>query len=305
MASAPAQPLVSMVIPSFNHGTFVQTCIESVLTQDYDNIELIIIDDGSADNSVGMIRALVSACEARFTRFEFRARPNKGLAATINEAIEWSTGKYFAAIASDDVLLKHKTSTLVRYLECRSEIPGVFSSCYPIDSTGRRIGVVKPLAESCSFSDLICRNQTPIAPTQLLRLEGIKQVGGYKPELIIEDLYMWLALTESGARLGFVDDVLVEYRQHGGNSYSNPLQRHEPRIRVFEYFSTNRLYKKALAINSLVTAGYCASSSKPLALKYLYNGFVHHKGIVVHPMFFKTALKILMPKIVIGAIHRS
>ncbi|EPK1752121.1 glycosyltransferase family 2 protein, partial [Acinetobacter baumannii] len=94
-------PLVSIVIPCYNHVDYVQDCIQSIIDQTYQNIELIIIDDGSKDESVLKINEMLKKCENRFSRFEFRHRPNKGLSATLNEALEWCQGEYFATLASD------------------------------------------------------------------------------------------------------------------------------------------------------------------------------------------------------------
>lgn len=63
-------PLVSIVIPCYNHAQFVQESIQSVIDQDYKNIELIIIDDGSKDNSIDVIKEMIPVCEERFTRFK-------------------------------------------------------------------------------------------------------------------------------------------------------------------------------------------------------------------------------------------
>ena len=65
------QPLVSIVIPCYNHENFVQDCIQSVIDQTYQNIELIIIDDGSKDNSILKILDMVDLCKSRFVNFEF------------------------------------------------------------------------------------------------------------------------------------------------------------------------------------------------------------------------------------------
>ena len=101
-------PLVSVVIPCYNHEQFVQDSIQSVIDQTYLNIELIIIDDGSKDSSVDKIQQMIPACEQRFTRFEFRSRPNKGLSATLNETIELANGEYWSTCSSDDLYHKDK-----------------------------------------------------------------------------------------------------------------------------------------------------------------------------------------------------
>ncbi|HCJ7896604.1 TPA: glycosyltransferase family 2 protein, partial [Acinetobacter baumannii] len=122
------QPLVSIIIPCYNHANFVQDCIQSVIAQTYQNIELIIIDDGSKDETVEKIQKLVTQCTERFVKFEFRHRPNKGLSATLNEALEWCQGEYFSAIASDDMMLNDKIEIQIDFLKnsIDSTIVGVF-----------------------------------------------------------------------------------------------------------------------------------------------------------------------------------
>jgi len=124
--SASNMPLVSIAIPCYNHARYIRQCIESAIAQDYDNIELIIIDDGSSDDSVRVIEQLLPACRERFNNFEFRSRPNKGISATSNEALQWLSGKYFAALDSDDILMPEKISRLVPVLEAEPELAGVF-----------------------------------------------------------------------------------------------------------------------------------------------------------------------------------
>ena len=70
--SVQQQPLVSIIVPCYNHQDYIQACIESIIGQDYRNLEFIIIDDGSKDRSAEKIKALENQCKARFSRFEFR-----------------------------------------------------------------------------------------------------------------------------------------------------------------------------------------------------------------------------------------
>jgi alpha-1,3-rhamnosyltransferase len=84
---------VSIVVPYYNRAQFLNENIQSVIDLDYKNIELTVIDDGSKNNRVEVIRKLIPECKARFKRFEFRHRPNKGLSATLNQGIIYSKGQ--------------------------------------------------------------------------------------------------------------------------------------------------------------------------------------------------------------------
>lgn len=210
-------PLVSVAIPCYNHAQFVQETIQSVIEQDYENIELIIIDDGSKDNSVEVIQEMIPACEKRFKRFEFRYRPNKGLCATLNETLEWCDGEFFAPVASDDLIKPKKTSIQVKYLLENKECFGVFGAVELLKEDGSIETVVGKKA-TYKFNDIFLHNHNLPAPTQLLRLKNVKDIGGFNKDILIEDWSMWLYLTEHGRKLSYLDVVLSCYRRHEGNT---------------------------------------------------------------------------------------
>ena len=91
------KPLVSCIIPSYNHGHYISECIEGLIQQRYENIELLIIDDGSTDDSKDIIETLKKDCLTRFSRFEIIHQKNQGLPVTLNRALTWSEGQYFSA----------------------------------------------------------------------------------------------------------------------------------------------------------------------------------------------------------------
>lgn len=240
-----SQPLVSVVIPCYNHEKFVQDSIQSVIDQTYENIELIIIDDGSQDSSVLKIQAMVEVCEQRFVRFEFRSRPNIGLSATLNEALEWCEGKYFSPIASDDQMLNYKTSIQVKYLETNNESVAVFGGVQLIDENNRKLEKLLSKARSYSFEDIIMHRHDILAPTQMIRKEAIEKVGGYNSKLFIEDWYMWLILSRQ-ANLFNMNEVLTLYRKHDGNSSKDFSQMHFGRFEVLNCFSDSEFYVEAV-----------------------------------------------------------
>jgi alpha-1,3-rhamnosyltransferase len=288
-------PLVSIVIPSFNHESYVQECIKSVINQDYENIELIVIDDGSTDDSVEEIKRLILACDDRFVRFEFRTRENKGLSETLNEAIEWANGKYFSAIASDDILLANKTSVLVEHLKTNSTIAGVFSGCQLTNQDGVITGNVRPPVRCYSFDDIIMRKHTIVASTQLLRLESLRCVGGYPKDLYIEDWYMWLALTEKGFKLQVIEGELAQYRQHETNISKNFLKMLEGRKHVLSFFTGHEKYKVSLSKITVMAAIDMPSVQRFDALKLLFESVYCYPKIVFTGFFIGALLRLSIP----------
>lgn len=304
MGSKENQALVSMVIPSFNHERYVKACIESVIAQDYPCMELIVIDDGSTDGSVKEIEGMVPACLARFMRFEFRSRANKGLAATLNEAIEWASGTYFAAVASDDILHRNKTSDLLAYIEHAEDVAGVFSGCEFIDQGGSVVSRLSPLPAYHTFDDVVTRKHVIVAPSQLLRLRLLKEVGGYPIGIYIEDWYMWLALTSHGYKLRVVPDQLVQYRQHESNISKNGSKMFESRKLILEVFKDHPLYDFAMAQVHTMAAIDFSCSSKKRSAKHLGYAFVHSKNIVFTRAFNSGLVRLFLPCLLVKTLGR-
>lgn len=241
-------PLVTVIVPCFNHEKYVQNCIRSIIEQDYDKIELIIIDDGSKDGSVEKIQEIIPACEKRFVRFEFRSRPNKGVATTLNEAIEWADGDYLSAIASDDLLHEKKISLIMNiFCSLDENYAAVFADASFIDSDGRQIyldkntgtiGSSKDIDSTSSFleyfthkrkfqykdpnkfgsyASLLEGNYLP-AMGGVLRTNYVRKVNNFSSGVMIEDWDLWLKLTRSYV-FYFVPSVVSYYRLHGLNTF--------------------------------------------------------------------------------------
>lgn len=238
-------PLVSIVIPCYNHEKFVQESIQSVIDQTYNNIELIIIDDGSKDSSVVKIQEMIESCKERFVRFEFRSRDNVGLSATLNEALEWCKGKYFSAIASDDQMISDKTEVQVEFLESNKEVVVVFGGVILINESNEHIEINAGAGQFYSFEDIILHNYNLPAPTQMIRSESLREVGGYSPTLFIEDWYMWLKLSQLGS-IYALNNILCHYRMHYDNSSKNIIKMNGARLDVLAVFKDSILYEESL-----------------------------------------------------------
>lgn len=271
-------PLVSIVIPCYNHAQYVQETIQSVIDQDYENIELIIIDDGSKDNSVDVIKEMISACEKRFVRFEFRHRQNKGLCATLNEALEWCEGDYLSCIASDDIMLQDKTSYQVSYLNANKKAIGVFGGIYILDDAKGNIKTSLRKARRNNFNDIFTYKHHLPAPTQMLRSAAVRDVGGYREDLIIEDWSMWIFLTEHGGTLDYVEKIFTKYRRHSGNLSGRFQVMSKGRSQILNLFKGKPNYKKACAMAVMVDAHDAQTISKYRAFK------VSLKALNIYPL---------------------
>lgn len=255
-----SNPLVSVIIPCYNHEIYVIEAIQSIIDQDYENIELIIIDDGSNDNSVDKIKEMIPVCQRRFKRFEFRSRSNKGLCATLNEALDWCKGEYFSPIASDDIALPHKTSFLIDKIK-NSDYAAVFGTMQPFNDLNNKYD--KDLnnkydeierKHTHNFKDIMLEINIPGAPAAMLKKSAVIKVGGYAEDTKLEDRYMWLSLTSKGEKLVSFSELIVLYRQHDGNTTNNIRTMQEYRIEVLNKFIESPLYDEAIKKSYLVCA---------------------------------------------------
>ena len=247
------QPLVSVVIPCYNHEKFVQDCIQSVIDQTYQNIELIIIDDGSKDGSVEKIQEMIPACQERFVRFEFRYRPNLGLSATLNEALEWCEGIYFSALASDDILIPEKLEIQVPILELDDACKGVFGNMILINNLGEECGRETKEQKKYFFEDLFKYTEYLPAPTQLLRLKDLKKVNGFNDKFLIEDWYIFLKILEKGGYCIYINQFFTKYRTHEDNFSKKHNLMTIGQLQIADYFKSHPGYY-TLLINIYISA---------------------------------------------------
>lgn len=287
-------PLVSVVIPCYNHEKYVQDCIQSVIDQTYQNIELIIIDDGSRDRSVSEIRNLIYKCKERFARFEFIHRENMGLSATLNEALNWCQGKYFSVIASDDLILPNKIGIQVDFLEKNLNSVAVCGGVYLLSESHNIKKRVLNNSKSFNFSDILHHNHEIPAPTVLSRLQQVREIG-YPCHLAIEDWYMWLKLTEMGKEITYLNEIFAYYRQHPTNISKSSYFIHEERLKVLSQFVgiKKEQIKAARAYCYLVLANDLLASNKKMALKE-YTNYLRQSHNSLIATFNKKSIKFLI-----------
>ena len=126
------QPLVSIVACCYNHEKYIEETLDSIISQTYGNIEIIIIDDFSTDQSVKKINMWIeeNKCKCLF----IKNTENLGVVKTLNKALKKCNGKYFSLIACDDIFLKKKIENQIKIFENLSEeFVAIYSDAYTID----------------------------------------------------------------------------------------------------------------------------------------------------------------------------
>jgi glycosyltransferase involved in cell wall biosynthesis len=223
--SARAFPLVSVLIPAFNHERFVQRCLDSVLEDPYPSKEIVIIDDGSSDRTGERIAEWV-ALHGHKLRVEYVRRENRGISATLNELAARAHGEFLRLGASDDYLLPGGMEALVNYLLMHPRKRAVVGDSIVIDGDGKRLhdsgmrdlhGADKRLYASEEGIQRAVITQWAIGgPVTLLRKSALETVDRWTEGLRIDDWDFFLRLAACDA-LGFIDVRVCAYRLHGNN----------------------------------------------------------------------------------------
>ncbi len=244
-------PLVTIVVSCFNHERYIEACLDSILAQTYKNIELIVYDDGSSDASAERIGKLASEHD-----FFFRAQENAGFTANLNDALRRASGAYFCTVGSDDILMPDKTAKQVSFLERHQDIAMCTGNKLTIDEHGKLHSQqeMHP-AETLYFQDLFQPKQLHLsASTTMIRRNVLLEIGGFRDDIPLEDLYLWLKLTRRGYGIHALNDVLLYYRQHGNNTFTNLDYMYDSITKILAEYRDEPLYENVLSRFAL---SYC------------------------------------------------
>ena len=235
-------PLVSVLIPAYNHALYVGSTINSIMAQDYANVELITIDDGSKDNTLEVIESMRERCEQRFIRFHVETQENQGTCVTLNKLFSLAKGDYVLLIASDDELLPNAITSLVEKLKQTPEAGLVVGRNVIMDGDGKtcywdaaRNNVYDPAkAKYLSFSDFLDATNYPtthpkwgtyealiqcnhIPNGHLIRKSVLDKIPPFTKEAPLEDWWLMLQIAKI-SKIVSIDKETFRYRWHTTNT---------------------------------------------------------------------------------------
>jgi glycosyltransferase involved in cell wall biosynthesis len=206
---------VSVIIPSYNRANYLPLAVDSILAQSYPVFEIIIVDDGSTDDTPQIVKSFGD-------RVRFYQQDHRGVSAARNTGLELAQGNVIAWCDADDEWEPDFLSSVMPVLETKPELGGVYTGFAHIDETGHRlphIGV-RTVPPSELYSALI-ENDFVLTPTLVIRQECFETVGRFDSDFqICEDYDMWLRLARQFSIAG-LPKPLVRVRVHGGNTISN------------------------------------------------------------------------------------
>lgn len=206
------EPVVSVIVPFYNHVPWAVEAVRSVLDGAYENFEILLVDDGSTED-VTPLRSLDE--RVRYVRQE-----NRGPAAARNLGLSLARGRYVAFLDSDDLFEPEKLERQVAVMEKRPDVAISHTSYQLVDAGGESIGEVRSGRYSGWVYPRIYADAHSIAtPTVMVRREALDSTAEFKENLRYgEDTLFWIHMAKGSELLG-MDEPLSRVRVHGGNAY--------------------------------------------------------------------------------------
>jgi len=224
-----AKPIVSVVMPVFNGERYLAPTIESILGQTLSDFEFVIVNDGSNDDS----RGILDQYARRDRRIIIIDQENAGISAALNTGVERVTAPYLAPLDQDDISLPHRLQVEVTALEANSNIVCVGGWCEIIDAQGRYLTTIRTPRDDNEIQRLALAGHTPICHSGcMMRRWALLKVGGYNPEFdLAQDLDLFLRLGEIGG-LQNLEVPVLRYRLHNASSSEKSVVTQRDRMRT-------------------------------------------------------------------------
>lgn len=244
-------PLVSVIVPCYNYSAYVADTLRSVLAQDYPNYELIVVDDGSSDNSVQVIEQVLAEqqSDTLACRIEFIRQSNAGVSAALNSGLVQARGEYIATFDADDIMPAGRLSLQLAYLMAHPEVGCLGGLAVRIDEQGALLPkkVKKRSVRRYDFSQALGSALVVGGNIAVYRRDAMDRVGGYDPAIKIQDFQMTLKVAHAGFFVDILPDVVTLYRKHEGSLSKNYKAEYRYGLDVIAPYASHPQYESAKA----------------------------------------------------------
>jgi teichuronic acid biosynthesis glycosyltransferase TuaG len=286
-------PLVSVIIPTYNHADFIREALESLVAQTFENWEAIVVNNFSEDETVSVVESFK---DSRIKLENFR---NHGvIAASRNRAIELAQGEYLAFLDSDDTWFPEKLKTCFGYLSDDVDLV-----CHGLRTfgDGPEYEFFGGPESRATFESLLYEGNCLTPSATVVRKESVLAVGSFsvdKEKVTSEDYHLWIKLAKSGVRMKFVGEILGLYRIHTANQSGSVFRHLNSIISVIEDFfpsPSERSFLDAVKIKRRVSlAFYGAARALQKEGEYRAAWAALYKAVVSWPLYVKVYVAILV-----------
>jgi glycosyltransferase involved in cell wall biosynthesis len=278
-------PQVSVIIPAYNAGKYLEETVRSVLAQTFADLEIIICDDGSTDDTATIAQSFSDP------RVKYIHQKNAGVSSARNCSAAHSTGEYLAFLDADDLFHPANLEKKVAVLEQQKDVALVFADCIVIDANGKVTGEKLIGKDENVLHDLLLWNGTVIpGPSSILvrrtAFEALSE--GFDPRFSTaadQDFFFRIAAKNKCAR---IPEVLTSYRKHESNMHMNIEVMERDHIGVYEKANTARLFsnnsfrKKCFGNLYLILAGswWVNGRNKMRAIKFMGKAVANNPALI-------------------------
>jgi glycosyltransferase involved in cell wall biosynthesis len=290
MVTAENSPCVTIVIPAYQAADTIGEALASLFAQTYTNLEIIVVDDGSSDETAEILQQAATKSDGRMRSFR---QENAGQAAALNAGWRQASGAYLGYLGADDVLYASAIAKMVQFLEAHPEFVGAYPDYDLIDADSKVIRRIH--APDYDARDLVERFICQPGPGALFRRAAFERTGGWNSSLRqMPDFDFWLRLSHYGA-LARVAEPLGGFRVHErSQTFAAPSvsKSEEPPILMAAFLAEATAGRwnaaRAMAWSHIVAARLHlrAGRLRP-SLRHLKKALGYHAAIIIQPRFWR------------------
>jgi glycosyltransferase involved in cell wall biosynthesis len=269
-------PMVSVIIPAFNRVEYIRETVHSALDQNYPNIEVIAVDDGSSDGTYDVLMQF--ADEQKITLLSHANRENRGQSAALNVGLKAASGEFLAILDSDDLFAPTKLADQVRFLQANPSFDMVYGNGLAVDQHGNPLFYTLPEnhVETGDPARILLDCYVAIPGGALIRRSLFEKVGFFEESFrAAQDHDMALRLFEAG-NVGYLPEVAFHYRKHGDSISQKGLERRWKtgfevlrRARGRYPYPSQAIRKRAAVLNFRLGQTYWRESRRIMAVPLL------------------------------------
>lgn len=225
-------PKVSVIVPSYNHAHFLPQAVQSVFDQTMQEFEIIVIDDGSTDNTREVAQSYTDG------RFKYIYQENRGLSASRNTGLGVARGEYVAFLDADDIFMPNKLQAQLDGFEAHPSCGMMLGGYYALNEQGEPVKAIEPWTDVPTLEIENWLFHCPVSPNAVLVKKcWVDQVGGFDERFRrVEDWDLWLRMAYAGCQTGWVKEIVSGYRLSPEQMTKNAASQKNVSLQVMDKF---------------------------------------------------------------------